>query len=476
MAKTGLTKGQEARLLRDPVLRACYLEKAPLLGEREAFAACIKEARELAKKEGVKARAAQKAADRAAREAKKKAERQEKARQKAADKAQTAARVEASPSASPAKKARARGAAKVARKTAQKDKEIAKVAAQTAASAIAKSSAQARTVAMHEGVTPAPAPTMLDADALILLPEAERKRVLAMSGKAQRRLVAKELSLLLRRVRNDIASLKAARRQRLRVLKTRAKEALSMIRRRIVEARTRYLQEMAKLRSETAEAKKGRSSGIEEVNQEIGAALGQATGRQRAIRDTQSEIRAMRGERSPAQMQAAQRRQDLRQQSDFSVAHELEVSLPGAEVWWNAEGKRQARFSDKKTPAKMSRAEHVVHVLTLSPQILDDFFEKKAAAALKAKEAELKAIAKRQSRKEIQRTGRATRRYGRLSPMRSRGVGGRPGRLEPPAPFLTLLPSIGRRASVGIDRSQSPLDQSTRNPCGPPRPPGRSLS
>lgn len=441
MAKTGLTKAQEARLQRDPVLRACYLEKAPLLGEREAFAACTKEAREINKKEGVKARAAAAAAkreaDKKAREAKKAAERQERARQKAADKAKTAARVEASPSATPAKKARARGAAKVARKAAQKEKEIAKAAAETAASAIGKSSAQARTLAMHKGVEPAPAPTSLDADSLILLPEAERKRVLAMAGKTQRRLVAKELSILLRRVRNDITSLKAARRQRLRVLKSRAKEALAMIRKRIVEARTRYLQEMAKLKSETAEAKRGRSSGIEEVNQEIGTALGQATGRQRAIRDTQSEIRAMRGEKSPAQLQAAQRRQDLRHQSDFSVAHELEVSMPGAEKWWEAEGKRQARFSDKRTPAKMSRAEHVMHTLAASPQILDDFFEKKAAAALRAKEAELKAIAKRQSRKEIQRAGRATRRYGRLSPMRSRGVGGRPGRLEPPAPFLT---------------------------------------
>lgn len=434
MAKNGLTKAQESKLQENPVLRACYLEKSKYMGEREAFAACTKEARDIAKKEAVKARAAQKEAAKKSAAAKKAAERQEAARKKAEEKALAAARVEASPKASPARKARAKGAARLARKTARKEKEIAQVAASSAAKSIVRAdSAQARTVAMHKGIAPAPAveAAQMDVDALILLSETERKKVLAAAGKSQRRLLARDLAQLARRTRTDIASLKSARRQRLRVLKQRAKEGLSMIRRRIVEARTRYLQEMARLKAETAETRSTRSKGIEEVQSEIGPALGQATAKQRAIRDTQSEIRSMKAPPTEKQLKAKTQRLEARSESDDTVARELEVALPGAEKWWRAEGQKQKRFAPKNVPAKMSRAEHVMHALSASPQILDDFFEKKAAAVLKAKEAELKAIAKRQGRKAIQRTQRATRRFGLLRP---RGPSrGRP--LEAPAPF-----------------------------------------
>lgn len=383
-----------------------------------------------------KATAAKKEARTKAAAAKKAADREDKARKKAEDKAKKAAELETSRKAKAADKQRARAEAKIARKQAQKEKELAQAAASSSAkSAMRASSAQARTVSMHKGVEPAPAveAASLDPDLLILLPEGERKKLLALAGKSQRKLLARELSQMARKVRGEIRALKAVRRQRLRVLKSRAKDGLAVIRRRIVEVRTRYLQEMQQLRAEKAETMRGRKTGVEEVNTEIGAALGSASARGKAIKDTKSEIKAMRAGPTDKQLAAAKQRREAREESDGAVANELEKALPGAEKWWRAEGHKQSRFAPKKVPQKMSRAEHVMHALHNSPQILDDFFEKKAAAALKLKEAENKALSKRLARKEIQRGQRATRRYGQIRPRGpSRGRG-----LEAPAPFLS---------------------------------------
>lgn len=433
MAKTGLTKAQEARLQKDAVLRASYLEKTGIMGEREAFAAAVKEAPKAKAASKAKAKEAAKEQAKKTREANKAAARERKATLKAEEKAKKAAQVQASREATKAAKAAALGAAKEARKKAQKERELAKAAAQSAVKATVKS-AQERTLALHEGVKPAPAPEFLDPGALILLPEAERKRVLALGGKSQRKLLARELSRMARGVRTEIKSLKTARRQRLRVLKVRAKEALAMIRKRIAEVRERYLREMATLRAETAETRRGRLEGIAEVDREVGAAIRGAEGRQRAIRDTQSEIRAMRPEPSPKALAAAKMRRESRQESDQAVAYELEKTLPGAEKWWNAEGSKQSRFAPKNVPQKMSRAEHVAKTLAETPEILDNFFEKRAAQVLKAKEAELKALSKRQERRAIQRRGRAGRRVAMLPTKRpSRGM-----RNEGLAPFLPL--------------------------------------
>jgi len=331
------------------------------------------------------AKAAAKAADKKTREEAKKANaaaaKAETARKKAEEKAQKAAQKAASRDATKAEKRKAREQAALARKEARKEAQLAKLATAETAKAARRASQEGSRLPERPG--PSIPFTM---DALLADGDAEAKGLIWMAGRTQKAALLRQIKGEIKVVQNEIRKLKAAQKQRIKVIRERARDAGRSIRKRMIQLRQEFLRQWGELKAEDKQRRDSYASDSRTVHDEIGPNVRAAAERAARLLGLKGKLKEAKGAASPKAMAAARRRADLRRESDDFVAFDLERDFPEAVRWWKEKGRTMSQFSPKKTPAKMSRAEHVAHFLRENPEALDIFNEKKTREFLKEQE------------------------------------------------------------------------------------------
>lgn len=350
--------------------------------ERKAKEARMKREETARKKEDAKKK---KAADKKTREEAKKANaaaaKAETARKKAEEKAQKAAQKAASRDATKAEKRRAREQAALARKEARKEAQLAKLATAETAKAARRASQEGSRLPERPG--PSIPFTM---DALLAAGDADAKELISMAGRTQKAALLRQIKGEIKVVQNEIRKLKAAQKQRLKVIRERARDAGRSIRKRMIQLRQEFLRQWGELKAEDKQRRDSYASDSRTVHDEIGPNVRAAAERAARLLGLKGKLKEAKGAASPKAMAAARRRADLRRESDDFVAFDLERDFPEAVRWWKEKGRTMSQFSPKKTPAKMSRAEHVAHFLRENPEALDIFNEKKTREFLKEQE------------------------------------------------------------------------------------------
>lgn len=355
-------------------------------------------------------REAKKAAAAANREAKKAAAAQEKAAKKAALAAQKAADREASK----AQKKAAVAAARQARKEAKK--------AEALAARKVNEAARAATIRGEE-----PPPFEIEeweqipftADALLAASPEDARKLIGRAGRGQRAALRRQLRGELRSLRQQISMLKKARRQRIKVIRARCRDAARQIRERMRVLREEFLRAWKALKAEDAERKQACSADLRQVMEEIGPALANAAQRQARVAELAGEIAKLSARRQLTRkmIEGRESAQDRLHRSDALVRRDLEHFLgnefPAAVKWWDLKGSKMAELKPGKVPERMSRSELVMHYVQENTgeimRFLDDHEEKEIARQekeLAKKEREYQRI---QSRRAIQRAGRARR-------------------------------------------------------------------
>lgn len=380
------------------------------------------------------AKAAQKAADKEAREEAKKANaaaaKAETARKKAEEKAQKAAQKAASREATKAEKKRAIEQARLARADARKEAQLAKRAAEQ--------TARAARLASQEGsrLPERPGPSIpFTLDALLAAGDADANELIALAGRTQKAALSRQIRGEIKMVRIEIRKLKAAQKQRLKVIRERARDAGRSIRKRMIQLRQDFLRQWGELKAEDKQRRDSYAQDTRTVNDEIGPNVREAAARAAKLLGLKGKLKSAKALPSPAALAAARKRVEQRQDSNDFVAYDLERSMPEAVKWWKEKGQNMAAFSPKNTPARMSRAEHVVQELGRNPEILDIFNQKKEREFLKEQEKREAELQRKFRASTTARSQRATRAVARRGFQNRRTIQARRDWYKEGAPF-----------------------------------------
>lgn len=394
-----------------------------------------KKAEERERKEQQKAQEKeQRAWDKKAREEAKKANaaaaKAETARKKAEEKAQKAAAKAASRDATKAEKKRAIEQARLARADARKEAQLAKRAAEQ--------TARAARLASQEGsrLPERPGPSIpFTLDALLAAGDADANELIALAGRTQKAALSRQIRGEIKMVRIEIRKLKAAQKQRLKVIRERARDAGRSIRKRMIQLRQDFLRQWGELKAEDKQRRDSYAQDTRTVNDEIGPNMRDAAARAAKLLGLKGKLKSAKALPSPAALAAARKRVEQRQDSNDFVAYDLERSMPEAVKWWKEKGQNMAAFSPKNTPARMSRAEHVVQELGRNPEILDIFNQKKEREFLKEQEKREAELQRKFRASTTARSQRATRAVARRGFQNKRTIQARRDWYKEGAPF-----------------------------------------
>lgn len=371
--------------------------------------------------------AQRKEAAKQAREANKAAEKARKAAEKASKAAERAAAKAASKEASKAEKKAAAESARKAKAEAKAAEEKARIEASDFAKLARTlqenqlSEAQKRTAAMFQDEAPAPAPEGVKysrpipsipftMDALLLASEADAKQLISIADKNQRRALRLGLLGELKILRRQIKELRAARKGRLAQIRAQCREAAKRIRRKMIELRQEFLRQWGELKAEDKARRASCSTDASSVLAELNPAIKAAQERAARALGLKYETEKYKKGPTPQQLTAARKRREALEESDQMVAFDLAAEVPGAEKWWIEKGSKMRDFKPSALEKKKkSRTEAALEYLAENPGILDDFYQAKAAAELRAKEREEAKLSKEYERKKVQREARASK-------------------------------------------------------------------
>jgi hypothetical protein len=378
---------------------------------------------EIKKRETAERKAAEKEAKAKAREADKAAKEAEKAREKAAKEAEKAAKKAATKTATTAEKKQATQRSRLARKEAKRKRELAGLKVNEAA----RSAVIASEIKKEQDDWEEWEKIPFTLDALLAANPEDARKLLGIAGRSQKAAIIRQIRGEIRSLRSEIRTLKTARKQRAKVIRARCREAARDIRARMRKLREEFLRAWKELQAEKGATRASCSADLAQVIAEIGPAIASVQGRQAKIKALMAEIRqsqaAGKKPLTPEQIKKRSTAADKLQQSDALVArdlaHHMQNVFPQAELWWEKKGKYLPSLKPGKIPDKASRSEAVMHYVENHIEDLMMFLEDDAQRELKAKEkAErekqkiLAKMASKQTRRRIQRGGRAGRMAG----------------------------------------------------------------